>query len=425
MRPGYKQTEVGTIPVDWKVSTLGALAEISSGTTPARALHERYYKNGSIAWVKTLDLNNSEIQGTSECVTEAALNETSLKRYPIGTVLVAMYGGFQQIGRTGILRLPATVNQALSAIRTNIGELVPEYLHATLNYQVSYWKTVASSSRKDPNITSQDIRSFPIAYPDASEQRAIATALNDVDALLSGLERLIAKKRDLKQATMQQLLTGQTRLPGFHGKWAVKRLGDIGFTYGGLTGKTKADFGNGSGQYITFMNVMSNVVIDCSDFERVQITPTESQNRVMRGDLLFNGSSETPEEVAMCALLMVDMPNLFLNSFCFGFRIRDPVQADGLFLAYYIRSREGRELMKSLAQGSTRYNLSKGALLDALLQLPSYSEQVAIAAVFSDMDAELSALEARRDKTRALKQAMMQKLLTGKTRLVPTGDANA
>jgi type I restriction enzyme S subunit len=242
--------------------------------------------------------------------------------------------------------------------------------------------------------------------------------LSDVDALLSGLDQLIAKKRDLKQAAMQQLLTGETRLPGFHGEWEVKTLGELGSTFGGLTGKTKADFGEGAGEYVTFMNVISNVVIDCTIFERVNIAPTESQNQVMKGDLLFNGSSETPEEVAMCAVMTTHVPNLFLNSFCFGFRFRDGARADGLFMAYYLRSREGRELMKSLAQGSTRYNLSKIALLKSPLRVPSPAEQIAIATVLDDMDAELAALEARRDKTRALKQGMMQELLTGRTRLV-------
>jgi len=270
------------------------------------------------------------------------------------------------------------------------------------------------------------IARMPVPVPPTeAEQRAIAAALSDVDALLGGLDRLIAKKRDLKQAAMQQLLTGQTRLPGFHGEWEVKRLGDVGSTYSGLTGKTKADFGSGEGQYITFMNVMSDVKIDCQSFDRVRVTPHESQNRVMRGDLLFNGSSETPAEVAMCSLLTEAVPNLYLNSFCFGFRLRIDAPADALFLAYLIRSNEGREVIKSLAQGSTRYNLSKGALLDAAIRLPSIEEQTAIAAVLTDMDAELSALEARRDKTRALKQAMMQELLTGRTRLVPAGGAHA
>ncbi|ANO53043.1 hypothetical protein BA177_06045 [Woeseia oceani] len=267
-------------------------------------------------------------------------------------------------------------------------------------------------------IYTRDLLKLHILVPPLPEQRAIATVLSDVDALLDGLDRLIAKKRDLKQAAMQQLITGETRLPGFEEAWEVKRLAELGVTYGGLTGKTKADFGVGSAYYVTFLNVMTNVVIDCSTFDRVKVAQSELQNRIKCGDLLFNGSSETPEEVAMCALMDVDIPNLYLNSFCFGFRFYEGTQANGLFMAYYIRSYEGREIMKSLAQGSTRYNLSKSALLKATLHLPSLPEQTAIATVLSDMDAEIAALEQRRNKTRDIKQAMMQELLTGKTRLI-------
>ena len=254
--------------------------------------------------------------------------------------------------------------------------------------------------------------------PTVAEQRAIAAALSDVDALLGAQDGLIAKKRDLKQALMQQLLTGQTRVPGFHGEWEVRCLGELGGTFGGLIGKTKDDFGKGTARYITFMNIMANVVIDCSTFEAVRIAPSESQNRARKGDLFFNGSSETPEEVAMCAVLQEDVWDVFLNSFSFGFRLRDDATANGLFLAYYLRGNEGRELMKSLAQGSTRYNLSKVALLRSPLRLPPLLEQTAIAGILSDVDAELGALERRREKTRAIKQAMMQELLTGRTRLV-------
>ena len=262
-------------------------------------------------------------------------------------------------------------------------------------------------------------KSLQIPLPPLPEQRAIAEALSDADALLDVLDRLIAKKRDLKQAAMQQLLTGQTRLQGFDGKWEQRQLGQVGSTYGGLIGKTKTDFGRGSAKYISFMNVMTSVVIKHQVFEHVHVLPNEFQNQVSRGDLLFNGSSETPEEVAMCALVASDLQTVYLNSFCFGFRFRSTAQIDGLFLAYYFRSQEGRELMKSLAQGSTRYNISKSALLNAPIRIPATKfEQTAIAAVLSDMDAELEVLELRRAKTAALKQGMMQELLSGRTRLV-------
>ena len=217
---------------------------------------------------------------------------------------------------------------------------------------------------------------------------------------------------------MQQLLSGQTRLPGFRGEWTATRLGDLGDTYGGLTGKTKEDFGEGNARYITFLNVMMNSILKPDLFESVRVFSAEAQNRAAAGDLFFNGSSETPEEVGMCSLLTEDHEDLYLNSFCFGFRLFPNAFIDGLYLAYFLRSGEGRRLMYSLAQGATRYNLSKTALKNIVFPLPRMPEQKAIAEVLSDMDAEITALEARLTKTRDLKQGMMQELLTGRTRLV-------
>ncbi|MBK7015558.1 MAG: restriction endonuclease subunit S [Sulfuritalea sp.] len=223
-RTAFKQTDVGLIPGDWSVSTIGDLASTSSGTTPPRAQANKYFENGSIPWVKTLDLNNGSIVSTDETITPAALSETSLQLYPNGSVLVAMYGGYNQIGRTGILEISATVNQALTAIRPDTKRLHPGYLLRVLNHRIDYWRTVASSSRKDPNITSKDIREFPLAVPPIPEQQAIAEALSDADALIESLEQLLAKKRQIKQGAMQELLTGQKRLPGFAGSGSPPRL---------------------------------------------------------------------------------------------------------------------------------------------------------------------------------------------------------
>jgi type I restriction enzyme S subunit len=207
-----KHTEIGTIPEDWDVSTIGKLATTSSGTTPPRAMAERYFHNGTIPWVKTLDLNNSSIRSVDEMVTPAALAETSLQLYPPGSVLVAMYGGHNQIGRTGLLMKPATVNQALTAIRPEGQRLNSEYLLRVLNYNVEYWRSVASSSRKDPNITGKDVQQFPLAVPPLAEQAAIATILANMDAEITVLESKLTKARQIKQGMMQELLTGRIRL---------------------------------------------------------------------------------------------------------------------------------------------------------------------------------------------------------------------
>jgi len=415
---GYKQTEVGVIPEDWEVSAVGEKGEVVTGKALAA-----YAPGNQRPYLRTKNVFDGRIDIDDVLTMPMTDEQFAQFQLRIGDVLLNEGQSIELVGRCAIYQGeypgPCAIQNALLRFRARAG--VSKHFAAYLFRHCQHtgvFSRIALQTTSVAHLGGSRFERLRLPWPTEPEQRAIASALSDVDALLGALDRLIAKKRDLKQAAMQQLLTGQTRLPGFKGEWVVRRLGDIGTTYGGLTSKTKADFGEGTAQYVTFMNVMANVVIDCATFERVRVSPFESQNRVMKGDLLFNGSSETPEEVAMCAVILDDVDGVYLNSFCFGFRFRETSEANGLFFAYYLRSAEGRELMKSLAQGSTRYNLSKVALLNSSIRLPAAPEQTAIAEVLSDMDAEIAALEQRREKTRALKQGMMQELLTGRTRLI-------
>ena len=391
VKPGYKRTEVGVIPEEWHIVPLKDIAETSSGTTPSRSLLDRYFRQGRNHWVKTLDLNNSELWATDECVTDVALAETSLRIYPIGTVLIAMYGGFNQIGRTGLLRIPAAVNQAITAVQPD-ATLFPAYLLTTLNFRVEHWKSVASSSRKDPNITSQDIREFPIPLPPLAEQRAIATALSDADALLTQLDRLIAKKRDIKQAAMQQLLTGKTRLPGFGEEWEPCAFDEVLERLNVKAHQLQTADYQTVGRYPVVDQGQQPVVGYSDDSKRRFLCPSG-------GVVVFGDHT--------CVVKFVDF------DFLVGADGTQVLQArpghSTRFLAYELQ-REGIQ--------QTGYNRHFKFLKDRRFKMPHLAEQTAIATLLSDLDAELAALEARRDKTRALKQGMMQELLTGRTRLI-------
>lgn len=198
--------------------------------------------------------------------------------------------------------------------------------------------------------------------------------------------------------------------------WSVKQIGKIGYTYSGLTGKGKNDFGKGNSRYITFLNVLNNPVLRTDIFEKVSISDGEHQNLALKGDLFFNTSSETPEEVGICALLNDDVPSLYLNSFCFGYRLTDQ-EVDGLFLSYFFRSKAGRDIMTMLAQGATRYNLSKESFNKTLIAFPPFDEQKKIADALSGVDDMIGALDEAIAKKRQIKVGLMQQLLTGKTRL--------
>lgn len=183
---------------EWKCKTLKDIARITSGSTPLRSNPE-FFVGGTIPWVKTTDLNNSFIDETEEKITPKARARIN----PAGSVLIAMYGGFNQIGRTGCLSFPAATNQAISVLALDRKAAMPAYVLAWLNAKVEDWKRIASSSRKDPNITSSDVAKFTIVLPELDEQQRIASCLSSLDVLITletqKLEALKTHKKGLTQ----------------------------------------------------------------------------------------------------------------------------------------------------------------------------------------------------------------------------------
>lgn len=353
------------------------------------------------------------ITKTERTLSRLGLNNSAARLFPSGTVLYAMYAS---IGECSVAGRSLCTSQAILGIQPGSS------LHRVFLY---YWLTWIQRRVKalgqqgtQANLNKDMVQDLSLPLPSLPEQSAIAAVLSDLDDLVGSLEALIAKKQAIKRAAMQQLLTSRTRLPGFEGEWERVSLGRIARTYGGLAGKTKADFGDGTARYVSFLDVLENVVLTRQRFDRVRVSPSESQNPVGTGDVLFNATSETPEDLAMGSVVDFDSTDsVYLNSFCFGVRIVAPERCDPLFLAYLSRGIPGRSVMYALAQGATRYNLSTRRFLRLRFPLPPLPEQRAIATVLSDMDAEITALERRLAKTRALKQGMMQQLLTGAVRL--------
>ena len=272
-----------------------------------------------------------------------------------------------------------------------------------------------SESSAQPGLSVLKVLKLPLAIPrNVAEQRAIAEALGDVDALLGALDRLIAKKRDLKKAAMQQLLTGQTRLPGFKGEWKVTRLGEVGaFLKGSGVRKDEAMSGNlpciRYGEIYTHHN---DYIKSFNSWICPQVAATAM--RIKQGDLLFAGSGETKDEIGKCVAFIEDC-EAYAGGDIVILRLND---ANPTFMGYYCNTAPINAQKASKGQGDAVVHIGTEALSSITVTLPSLPEQTAIATVLSDMDAEIAALEARREKTRALKQAMMQELLTGKTRLI-------
>ena len=385
----FKQTEIGLIPEDWEVKALSDILSIGNG---------RDYKH--------LSAGDVPVYGTGG---------------QIAFVSDYLYEGETVcIGRKGTIDVPQYHNGRIWTVDT----LFYTYNFRNVNVKFIYylfcsikWNTYNEATGV-PSLTSRNILNIEVPLPQKLEQQRIAEALSNIDKLITSLSKIIEKKRLIKRGAMQQLLTGKKRLPGFDGEWVEKSLGEIGITYNGIVGKTKDDFGKGDAKYIAFLNILNNPIIDIAVLEKVNISPNEGQFEVQLGDLFFNTSSETPEEVGICSCLNNSVTNVYLNSFCFGFRLIDK-SVLGLFLSYYFRSEQGRTIMYSLAQGSTRYNLSKDSFRKTSIVVPStIQEQTAIVEILTTMDNEIESLEEERDKYIRLKEGMMQKLLTGQIRLV-------
>lgn len=387
----YQKTEIGLIPSDWKVDFIKNIAQIKTGS---RNTQDRL-ENGLYPFF----VRSQTIERINSYCYDGEAILTAGDGVGVGKVIHYVNEKFDCHQRV----------YRISDFKSNINGYY-FYLYFSNNFYNRIMQMTAKSSVDSVRMEMIADMQIPLP-PTLNEQTAIANALSDTDTWITNLENLLAKKHQIKQGALQELLKPKEG-------WEVKKLGDIGKLYGGLSGKSKTDFEKGKFPYIPFMNVMNNAIIKNNYFDFVNIKPGEIQNKALKGDLFFNGSSETPEEVGMCSVLLNDIDNLYLNSFCFGYRLFKELNINGLFLCYYFRSDEGRKLFYSMAQGATRYNLSKGNFKKLQIPLPKIEEQTQIANILTDMDIEIEQLEIKIDKAKKVKQGMMQELLTGKIRLV-------
>ena len=228
-----------------------------------------------------------------------------------------------------------------------------------------------------PAINANDLAEIEVAAPsDESEAQKIGTIFRCIDNLITLHQRKCVFLFGFFQAFISMIFTASTF------SWEQRKLGDVGETYTGLSGKTKADFGHGQARFITYMNVFSNPISNPEMTEPIEIDP--KQNEVEVGDVFFTTSSETPEEVGMSSVLLEKRGKIYLNSFCFGFRPTEKI--DSYYLAYMLRSESAREKIILLAQGISRYNISKNKVMEIAVSLPSLDEQKLIGQYFRQLD---------------------------------------
>lgn len=312
--------------------------------------------------------------------------------------------------------------------RSRNGNILPEYLYLYFSTpRGKYDLGIASPGGAGRNKTlgQQDFGRLKIPVPPLEVQREVVGVVRELDNAIKNCSQQAKAKRAILNGLMQQLLSGRRRFKDFgrtsrNGKvpndWRSARLSQLGLPYTGLAGKSAADFGSGQ-PYIPYKNIFENTRIDPRHVDYVTIAPGERQSVVRIGDIFFTTSSETPEDVGTSSVLLDDIGTAYLNSFCFGFRLHSFDFLLPEYARFYFRGPSFRRTLHRLAQGATRYNLSKTQLLKTTICVPGTDEQRRIAEVLDaaerDMRASMQLIPIYREQ----KRGIMQQLLTGKVRV--------
>jgi type I restriction enzyme S subunit len=384
---------------EWEEKKLGEISEITSGLTPLRS-EEKFYLNGIIPWIKTSDLNNSYIKETEEKISEIALKETSIKLLPKNTLLVAMYGGFNQIGRTGLTTMEATTNQALSAIKFKDINKFPLFFQNILNYKVDYWKKVSASSRKDPNISKKDIEDFKVFYPRLEEQEKIATFLSSIDKKISLTEEKLELFREYKKGVMQKIFSQELRFKDSNGndypEWEEKRLEEI------LESGSKERVENIKNyQKITIKLNLKGIEKNFSKREMADTRPfyIRELNEIIIGKQnYFNGS---------IAIITREFAGCICSNAIMSFKVR---KGNVKFIYLYLSQRDYMKKREFLANGTGQKELSEKEFLNFVIKLPILEEQQKIVYFLSSIDSKIESIEKELDELKRLKKGLLQQI---------------
>ncbi|ARK96182.1 hypothetical protein BOC43_17050 [Burkholderia pseudomallei] len=417
---GYKHSNVGVIPDDWDAKPLGEIGDSLIGLT---------YRPSEVRRYGTLVLRSSNVQNGTLCFDDNVFVEADIpERIMVrpGDILVCVRNGSRDlIGKSALIderAIGMTFGAFMGVFRSEHGKLLHHVFQSSI-----FKKQINEHLGATINqITNKSLNSFKVPLPPTNEERTeIANALSDVDALLATLDQVIAKKRDLKQAAMQQLLTGEKRLPGFSGDWKLKSFGDL-FAFSGGYSASRDQLSDEGHCYLHYGDIHGssktsvNTKRDFLDIPKLDISLKRiSESSLLKhGDVVFVDASE--DDTGTSKHLVIenegDVPFISgLHTIVAKSKTNDLAHT---YKHYCFQTPAIRQQFMFYAVGTKVSGISKTNIAKLTLPIPSIPEQIAIAAVLSSMDVELANLEARRDKTRNLKQAMMQELLTGKTRLI-------
>ena len=360
---------LGSFDFSWEQRKLGELGTITTGNTPSTSIPD-YYSDDGIVWVTPTDICENITFESARKLSD--LGQQVGRVVPKNTILVTCIAS---IGKNTMLGNTGSFNQQINGLTPNENKYDPYFLLTESALWSAKMKgSAAAGTMQIVNRT--EFSELKTWLPSLIEQQAIGAFFKQLDHLITLHQRKCVFLFGFFQAFISMIFTASTF------SWEQRKLGDVGETYTGLSGKTKADFGHGQARFVTYMNVFSNPISNPEMTEPIEIDP--KQNEVEVGDVFFTTSSETPEEVGMSSILLEKRGKTYLNSFCFGFRPSEKI--DSYYLAYMLRSESTRAKIILLAQGISRYNISKNKVMEIAVSLPSLDEQKLIGQYFSQLD---------------------------------------
>mgnify|MGYP001038130364 CR=1 FL=1 len=380
---------LGSFDFSWEQRKLG---EIGSVSMCRRIFKEQTSETGDIPFYKI-----GTFGADPDAFISRELFEEYKSKYPYpqkGDILISASGS---IGRTVEFAGNNEYFQDSNIVWLNHDERLSNPFLKCF-YSVVKWAGIEGSTIK--RLYNDNILNTVICMPSVPEQKRIGLFFENLDNLITLHQRKCANLCSPSQVVFSLLFATSTF------SWEQRKLGDVGETYTGLSGKTKADFGHGQARFITYMNVFSNPISNPEMTEPIEIDP--KQNEVEVGDVFFTTSSETPEEVGMSSVLLEKRGKIYLNSFCFGFRPTEKI--DSYYLAYMLRSESAREKIILLAQGISRYNISKNKVMEIAVSLPSLDEQKLIGQYFRQLDNLITLHQRELEKLQNIKKSMLEKM---------------
>lgn len=388
---------------EWQEKKLNDISNILSGKRIPKGLSSVNYNTGipyiTVSNMGDFFINEKEVQYITKEV------EKYILKYKVKTndIIISVAGTLGKLnivqGNLSGANLTENCNK-ITDIDNNFHYL---YIYYYIKSCIDKYVLELSTKSSQPKLALDRIRNISISVPSLKEQTKIANFLSLIDKKIELQEKLVNNLQLYKKGLLQKVFSNNLG-------WKTVKLGDLGTTYTGLSGKSKEDFKNGNSKFITYMNVFSNYISNNIQLENVNISLTENQNKVKYGDIFFTTSSETPQEVGMTSVWLFNYDNIYLNSFCFGFRLNNMKNFNIKFLAYIFRSPLIRKKIIFLAQGSTRYNVSKNELMNLKIPIPSIEEQNKIAELFSSIDDKISYETKKLENLKIYKKGLLQQM---------------